>query len=164
MSADSHPRKSILRKAGKLGSKHAIKFSKGTRHQINMRERKGPSRRIFRNCVPHECSPCAPEFEERTPDKTLHQERCARRVAWNLAKNVYKLKNKAKATFYSPTEAKAMLAPTSKSPEEREFVVDPRASMHMLSRKRFELRRSGDSAEIQEPHNGGNGQWRSANK
>ena len=30
--------------------------------------------------------------------------------------------------------------------------------------KRFELRRTGDSAEIQNPHNGGNGQWRSANK
>ena len=109
--------------------------ARGTK--LKIRERKGPSRGIVRKCVPHECSPCAPEFEERTPDKTLHQERCARRVAWNLAKNVYKLKNKAKATFYSPIEARAMLAPTSKSPKERES----RASMHMLSEKGFELRR-----------------------
>ena len=59
------------------------------------------------------------------------------RSSMELGENVYKLKNKAKATFYSPTEARAMLAPTSKSPEERELVVDSRASMHMLSRKRF---------------------------
>ena len=41
-------------------------------------------------------------------------------------------KNKDKATFYSLIEARAMLAPTSTSPE---FVVDSRASMHMLTRK-----------------------------
>ena len=37
-------------------------------------------------------------------------------------------------------EAKATPAPTSKLPEEREFVVDSGASMHMLSKKGFELR------------------------
>ena len=40
-----------------------------------------------------------------------------------------------KATFYSLTEAWVMLGPSSKKPEEREFVVDPGASMHMLSKK-----------------------------
>ena len=29
--------------------------------------------------------------------------------------------------------------------------------MHMLSKKDLKLRRNGDSVEIQEPHNGGNG-------
>ena len=33
VSQDSQPRQSILRKAGKLGSKDAVKFSKGTWHQ-----------------------------------------------------------------------------------------------------------------------------------
>ena len=37
--------------------------------------------------------------------------------------------------LYSPIEARATVAPTSKFPEEREFVVDPGASMHMLSKK-----------------------------
>ena len=37
--------------------------------------------------------------------------------------------------FYIPIEVKAMLAPTSKIPEERAFVVDSGASMHMLSKK-----------------------------
>ena len=33
LSQDSYPRKSILREKGKLGSKHAVKFSEGTWHQ-----------------------------------------------------------------------------------------------------------------------------------
>ena len=45
------------------------------------------------------------------------------------------LENKDKATFYSPTEAWVMPAPSSKKPEEREFAVDSGASMHMLSKK-----------------------------
>ena len=35
-----------------------------------------------------------------------------------------KLKNSDRTTFYTLIEAKVMLAPTSKKPEEREFVVD----------------------------------------
>ena len=41
---------------------------------------------------------------------------------------------RTKTTFYIPGEAKVMPAPTSKRPEEREFVVDSGASMHMLSK------------------------------
>ena len=66
---------------------------------------------------------------------TQKQERCARRNAWDLAKDVYKLKREAKDTFYSPAEAWVMPAPSSKNLEEREFVIDSRASMHMLSKK-----------------------------
>ena len=40
-----------------------------------------------------------------------------------------------KVTFYSLVEARATPAHTSKSLEERELVVDSRASMHMLSKK-----------------------------
>ena len=36
---------------------------------------------------------------------------------------------------HSPFEARATPAPTSKLPEEREFVIDSGASMHMLSKK-----------------------------
>ena len=84
--------------------------------------------------------PCAPKFGERSHEETLHKERCARRVAWYLAKCIYKLKNADTTRFFSPVEARAMLAPTSNRPEEREFVVDSGASMHMLSKTRFKLR------------------------
>ena len=60
-----------------------------------------------------------------------------RRVPWHLAKSVYKLTNTNIATLYSPIPARATPAPTSKSPQEREFVVDSGASMHMLSKKDF---------------------------
>ena len=43
------------------------------------------------------------------------------------------------AAFYYPIEARATPAPASKSPEEREFVVDSGASMHMLSKKDLSL-------------------------
>ena len=39
VSQDSYPRKSILHKSGMLGTKHAVKFSKGTWHRITIRER-----------------------------------------------------------------------------------------------------------------------------
>ena len=94
MSQDSYPRKSILREPGMLGSKHAVKFSKGTWHQIKIRARKGPSRGLIQKCAPHERSPCAPKFEDR---EILPQERCAREAAWDLAENIYKLKNSDKA-------------------------------------------------------------------
>ena len=57
VSHDSYPRKSILREPGKLGSRHAVKFSKGTWHQIKIRERKDPSRGIIQKWAPHERRP-----------------------------------------------------------------------------------------------------------
>ena len=113
-----------------MGSNHTVNFSKGTWHHRKILERKGPSRGV----IP-KCDPCAPRVGERTQDETLDQERCAHRVPWNLAKNVYELKNTGEASFYSPFEARATAAPTSKSPEEREFVVDTGASMHTLSKQ-----------------------------
>ena len=111
------------------------KFSKGTWQQTQIGERKSPSRAIIQECEPHERSLCAPKFVERSHEETLHQERCARRVARNLAKHIYKLKHADKATFYTSVEARAMPAPTSKRPEEPEFAVDSGASTHMLSKK-----------------------------
>ena len=135
VSQDSYTRKSILREEGTWGSKHAVKFSKGTWHQIKIRERKGPSDGLIQKCEPRERSLCAPKFEERSHVENLRQEGCARRAAWDLSKNIYKFKNADKTTFNSPIKARVMPAPTSKCPEEREFVVDSGASVHMMSEK-----------------------------
>ena len=67
---------------------------------------------------PHQRNPNAPKFEDRSQEETERQERCAREAAWKLAKNVLKLKEKHKTTFFS-------------SPENRCFG----ASMHMISKK-----------------------------
>ena len=74
-------------------------------------------------------------FEDRSHEETERQERCARSKAWNLAKNMYKLKEKDKAAFYSPVEEWVLPAASTKEPEERKFVVDSGANMHMVSKK-----------------------------
>ena len=47
---------------------------------------------------------------------------------------MFKLKEHERAIFFSPSENRCLPASTLK-PEEREFVVDSRASMHMISKK-----------------------------
>ena len=71
------------------------------------------------------------------------QQRCARIKAWDLAKNIFKLKEKDKATFYSPAEEWVLPAASTEEPEEREFVGDCGASMHMVSKRDL------DSAELE---------------
>ena len=58
----------------------------------------------------------------------------AREAAWKLAKSVLKLKEHQRATFLSPSEIRCLPASTLK-PDEREFVVDSGASMHMIRKK-----------------------------
>ena len=72
---------------------------------------------------PHQRNPNAPKFEDRSQEDTARQERRPREAAWNLAKNIFKLKEKNKAALLSPSENRCLLASTLK-PEEREFVVD----------------------------------------
>ena len=83
---------------------------------------------------PHQRNPNAPIFEDRSQQETEWQERCAREAAWKLAKSVLKFKEQERAAFFSPSENRCLLASTLK-PEEREFVVDSGASMHMISKK-----------------------------
>ena len=75
------------------------------------------------------------KFQDRSHEETERQQRCAHSKAWNLAKNVHKLKEKDKATFYLPAEEWVLPAASTKEPEEREFVVDAGASMHMVSKR-----------------------------
>ena len=76
-----------------------------------------------------------PKFEDRSQEETEWQERCAREAAWRLAKNILKLKEKDETALFSPSENWCLLAPSALKPEEREFVVDSGASMHMISKK-----------------------------
>ena len=98
-----------------------------------------PSLGIIQKGDTHERHPCAPKFEARTPEQTSRQEDGARKVAWNLARKIHKLKAEDKSTFYSPVDIEAR-ALVSKSTEDPMFVVDSVASMHMLSKKGFKLR------------------------
>ena len=84
---------------------------------------------------PHQRSPNASKFEDPSQEETEWQERWAREAAWRLAKNILIFKEKNKATFFSLSENRCLPAPSTRKPEETEFVVGSGASMHMISKK-----------------------------
>ena len=53
---------------------------------------------------PHQRSPTAPKFEDRSQEETEWQEQGAREAAWKLAKSVLNFKEENKATFFSLSE------------------------------------------------------------
>ena len=119
-----------------LGSIRRVRFTKVTQCHANIREHKGPSLGKIEVKVLHQRSPYAVKIEGRSQEEIERQERCARGDAWRLAKNILKLKETDEATFFSPTNEWSLPVPSAMKLEEREFVVDSGASMHMLSRKR----------------------------
>ena len=127
---------SISRKGTKvLGPIRRVRFTRAALRQANIQDTKGPSLNQIQVKLPHQRSHHAMKFEDRSQKKTERQERCVRGDAWRLAKTIYKLKETDNATFFSPTNEWCLPAPSGIKPEERDFVVDSGASMHMLSRK-----------------------------
>ena len=112
---------------------HCVKFTKAIARHTKIRDQ-NPSLGYICPGAPHERSPNAPKLEDRSQEETEWQEQGAREAAWKLAKNVLKLKEHERATFFSPSENRCLPASTL-HPEEREFVVDSGASMHMISKK-----------------------------
>ena len=77
---------------------------------------------------PHERSPNAPKFEDRSQEETEWQEQGARDAALKLSKSVLKLKEQERAAFFSHSENKCLLASTHQTRGKRIFVVDSGAS------------------------------------
>ena len=124
----------ILRKSSDMQKPiQRVKFTKTIARHTKIRDQ-NPSLGYICPGEPHQRSPNAPKFEDRSQEETEWQEQGAREAAWKLAKNVLKLKEHERATFFSPSENRCLPASTLK-PEEREFVVDSGASMHMISKK-----------------------------
>ena len=107
-----------------------VKFTKAIASHTKIRDQ-NPSLGFFCPGDPHQRSPNAPKFEDRSQQ---WQEQGAREAAWRLAKSVLKLKEQERATFFSPSESWCLPASTLQ-PEEREYVVDSGASMHIISKK-----------------------------
>ena len=84
--------------------------------------------------------------------------------AWNLAKNMYKLTEKDKATFFFPAEEWVLPLASTKELEEREFVVDSGPSMHTVSKKDLDSAELETNEDIEKSDDGDDGQRRSANK
>ena len=131
---DMKPLKSILRKSSAMQKPiQRVKFTKAIARHTTIRDQ-NPSLGYICPGEPHERGPNAPKFEDRSQEETEWQEQGAREAAWKLAKNVLKLKEHERATFFSPSENRCLFASTLKL-EERDFVVDSGASVHMISRK-----------------------------
>ena len=81
-----------------------VRFTRAASRQANIREKEGPSLGKIQVKLPHQRSPYAVKFEDKSPGETARQERCARGDAWELAKTIFKLKMEDTATFDSPSE------------------------------------------------------------
>ena len=130
---DMTPPKSILRKGTDMPKPiRRVKFTKAIARHTKIRDQNPSLGKICPGEL-YQRSPNAPKFEDRSQEETEWQEQGAREAAWKLAKNVLKLKEHQRATFFSPSENRCLPASTLKL-EERKFVVDSGASMHMISK------------------------------
>ena len=126
------PPKSILRKCTDMRKPiQRVRFTKSIARHTEIRDQ-NPSLGYICPGEPHQRSPNAPKFEDRSQDETEWQEQGAREAAWKLTKSVLKPKEQERATFFPSSENRCLPA---LKPEEREFVVDSGASMHMISKK-----------------------------
>ena len=130
---------SILRKSTDMRKPiQRVTFTKDIARHTKIREQ-SPSLGYICPGEPHQRSSNAPKFEDRSQEETEWQRASAREAAWRLAKKMCtKFKEKNKAAFFSPSENRCLPASTLK-PDEREFVVDSGASMHMISKKGLEF-------------------------
>ena len=95
---------SILRKSSDMQKPiQRVKFTKATARHTKIRDQ-NPSLGLICPCEPHQRCSNAPKFEDRSQEETEWQEQFARETAWKLAKSVLKLKEKNRATFFSPSE------------------------------------------------------------
>ena len=158
---DMTPPKSILREGTDMPKPiQRVKFTKAIARNTKIRDQ-NPSLGYICPGELHERSSNAPKFEDRS-QQIEWQEQGAREAAWKLAKSVFKLKEHERAAFFSSPENRCHLASTLE-PEEREFVVDSGASMHMISKKdlsNVEMDTLTKSCTSYDSHNR---QWRSAN-
>ena len=126
---------SIFRKSSNiLKPIRCVQFTKAVLRHADIRDQ-NPSLGMICPSDPRQRNPNAPKFEDRSQEETEWQERCAREAAGRLAKGILKLKEKHKIAFFSPSKQWCLPAPSNLKPEEREFIIDARASMHMISKK-----------------------------
>ena len=91
---DMEPPKSssVLRKSSDMWKPiRRVKFTKAVARHAYIRDQ-NPSLRLICPDEPHQRSPNAPKFEDRSQEETEWQEQGAREAAWKLAKNVVKIK------------------------------------------------------------------------
>ena len=96
---DMTPPKSILRKGTDMPKPiQRVKFTKAIARHTKIRDQNLSLGYICPG-EPHERSPNAPKFEDRSQEETEWQEQGAREAAWKLAKDVLKIKRAPKSNI-----------------------------------------------------------------
>ena len=91
-----------------------VKFTKAVARHADIRDQ-NPALGLICPGEPHQRSPNAPKFEDRSQEETEWQEQGAREAAWKLAKSVLKLKEKNKQSNILLTFGKLVPACAIKS-------------------------------------------------
>ena len=89
---DKEPPKSlsIQRKSSNIRKQiRCYRFTKAVSRHADIRDQ-NPSLGMICPDEPHQRSPNAPKFEDRSQEETEWQEQCAREGAWKLAKSILK--------------------------------------------------------------------------
>ena len=121
VSQDMKPPKSILRKNTDMQRPiQRVKLTKAIARHTKIRDQNPSFGYIFPG-EPHECSSKGPKFEDRSQEETEWQEKVAREKQRGSLPKAYFLKRSKKESTLEL--------------EEREFVVDSGASIHMISKK-----------------------------
>ena len=118
-----------------LATIRRIRFTQSTLRQASFRENKGPSLGKIEVKIPHHRSPYAVKFEDRSHEETERQQQCAARHG--ILPEIF-TSSKKRTKLHStglPMSEWIMPAASTMKPEERDFVVDSGASMHMVSKK-----------------------------
>ena len=154
---------SILRKSSDIRKPiQRVKFTKAVARHTKIRD-PNPSLGMICPGEPHRRSPNAPKFEDRSQGETGWQEQGAREAAWKLAKKNPKMKGeKIKQHSSHLRKNRCLLAPSNLKLEEREFVVDSGASIHMISTKDLSEAEMDTLTRIVQSYDSLNRQWRSA--
>ena len=107
---DMKPPKSILRKSTNMQRPiQRVKFTKAIARHTKMRDQ-NPSLGNICPGEPHQRSPNAPKFEDRSQEEAEWQEQGAREAGWKLAKSVLELKEHERAAFFSSPENRCLPA------------------------------------------------------
>ena len=133
----SEERKSILRKNGKLGSNHTVKFSEGTWHHVEARERNGPSQGVMQKSLDLMSVVLVRKHSRKERRKNPCNKKDAPEEMHEKWRNM-SVSSKKKQSLVITRKSKVWSspAPSSKNPrKDNLWWILEHQSMHVLSRK-----------------------------
>ena len=167
VSQDTEPPDSatISRKGTKvLEPIRRVRFTRAALRQANIPEIQGPSLGEIQVKVAHQRSPCALKCEDRSPEKTAGQERCARGDAWTLAKNIFQLKKrKTKLHSIRLKRSGCWMPHPQQKPRKESLWRTPEQACTWSTRKTL-TKPNWKPEDIEKSDDGGDSQRRSAGK